>query len=257
MIIFSEERGVTIPALVSIEHTRNPGQPRKILDADFLRYAVQRSSIPFIQLARAVGVHRHTLSRRMKECAMSRKYSNISDNALDTLIRNYKKEKPGSGLQYIIGCIRSKGLRIQEERIRMSLQRVDLLGKTLRARHVIHRRQYAVGRPNALWHMDGHHKLIRWGIVIHGFIDGYCRTVSSTSHLIEYIIQISILFQIIALRASSNNKAITVLDLFLQGIEAYGLPSRVRGDRGGENIDVATYMVMKNGPRRGSFLWGT
>ncbi|KAG2134987.1 hypothetical protein BD769DRAFT_1293898, partial [Suillus cothurnatus] len=37
--------------------------------------------------------------------------------------------------------------------------------------------QYKVSQPNALWHMDGHHKLIHWGIVIHGIIDGYCRTV--------------------------------------------------------------------------------
>ncbi|KAI6006192.1 hypothetical protein F5J12DRAFT_721182, partial [Pisolithus orientalis] len=34
--------------------------------------------------------------------------------------------------------------------------------------------KYHVKWPNALWHMDGHHKLIQWGIVIHGFIDGFC-----------------------------------------------------------------------------------
>ncbi|KAJ7574243.1 hypothetical protein C8J56DRAFT_753515, partial [Mycena floridula] len=28
-----------------------------------------------------------------------------------------------------------------------------------------------------LWHLDGHHKLIRWGIVIHEFIGGYSRKV--------------------------------------------------------------------------------
>ncbi|KAG2364284.1 hypothetical protein BDR07DRAFT_1280150, partial [Suillus spraguei] len=37
--------------------------------------------------------------------------------------------------------------------------------------------KYHVKRPNVLWHVDGHHKLIRWGIVIHGFIDGFCRMV--------------------------------------------------------------------------------
>jgi hypothetical protein len=30
-----------------------------------------------------------------------------------------------------------------------------------------------------MWHLDGHHKLIRWGIVIHGFVDGYSRLVSN------------------------------------------------------------------------------
>jgi len=57
--------------------------------------------------------------------------------------------------------------------------RVDRLGMALRRREKIERRRYSVPRPNHLWHIDGHHKLIQWGIVIHGVIDGYCRTVSA------------------------------------------------------------------------------
>lgn len=41
----------------------------------------------------------------------------------------------------------------------------------------IRRRVYHVDGPNSLWHVDGHHKLIRWHMVIHGGIDGYSRTV--------------------------------------------------------------------------------
>ncbi len=26
-----------------------------------------------------------------------------------------------------------------------------------------------------LWHIDGHHSLIRWGLVVHGGIDGFSR----------------------------------------------------------------------------------
>jgi hypothetical protein len=61
------------------------------------------------------------------------------------------------------------------------MHRVDGLGRALRERKIIQRKKYAIKRPNALWHLDGHHKLIRWGIVIHGFVDGYCRTVSEIS----------------------------------------------------------------------------
>ncbi|KAG2034733.1 hypothetical protein BDR03DRAFT_801206, partial [Suillus americanus] len=63
--------------------------------------------------------------------------------------------------------------------------------------------KYKVKCSNALWHLDGHHKMIWWGIVIHGFIDSYCRTV-------------------VALRTSTNNCATTVLNLFLEAQEEYG-----------------------------------
>ena len=45
------------------------------------------------------------------------------------------------------------------------------------------------------------------------------------------------------LRASSNNCASTVLDSFLGAVQQYGLPSRVRCDRGGENAGVSEFMV--------------
>lgn len=79
----------------------------------------------------------------------------------------------------------------------------------------------------------------RWRIVIHGGIDGYSR-------LITY------------LRAAPNNLASTVLTAFLQAVREFGLPSRVRTDRGGENIEVIRYMLnhAERGPGRGSAITG-
>lgn len=73
--------------------------------------------------------------------------------------------------------------------------------------------------------------------MIHGFIDGYSRLVT-------------------ALRAHNNNRADTVLALFLDATSVYGLPSRVRGDHGVENLRVAEYMEEMRGARRGSYIWG-
>ena len=44
------------------------------------------------------------------------------------------------------------------------------------------------------------------------------------------------------LKCSANNKAFTVLQLFQNAVQDFGLPSGVRGDQGTENIEAARYM---------------
>ncbi len=67
---------------------------------------------------------------------------------------------------------------------------------------------------NSLWHIDGHHKLIRWRFVIHGGVDGYSRLM-------------------VYLRCSMNNKSATVMTEFSDATRKYGVPSKVRSDKGG------------------------
>lgn len=124
-----------------------------------------------------------------------------------------------------------QGILVQRERIRESLRRVDPMGCQLRKRIALHRREYQVKSPNALWHLDGHHKLIRWRIVTHGGIDGYSR-------LVTY------------LHVSTNNRAETVLSAFSKAVDEFGLPTRIRIDKGGENVLVAEYML--GHPNRGA-----
>ena len=73
-------------------------------------------------------------------------------------------------------------------------------------------------------HIDGHHKLIRWRVVVHGGVDGFSRLP-------------------VYLQASTNNTAETVLQCFLNAVSSNGLPSRVRCDKGGENVKVSQYML--------------
>ena len=55
----------------------------------------------------------------------------------------------------------------------------------------LRRRVYHVDGPNCVWHIDGHQKLIRWGIVTHAGIDRYsvvlppskCNFSTGSSHV--------------------------------------------------------------------------
>lgn len=58
------------------------------------------------------------------------------------------------------------------------------------------------------------------------------------------------------LACSNNNRAETVGELFLQATRTWGWPSRVRADRGGENLRVKELMEAARGSGRGSFFAG-
>jgi hypothetical protein len=127
-----------------------------------------------------LGINRNTLQARKKEFGINSGFDIISDDDLDDLVRNYHQENPAAGRSYIIGHLRAvHSLRIQRQRVIDSINRIDQLGQGMRP-HVGKKRRprnYTVPRPNALWHIDGHHKLIAWGIVLHGVADGYSRKV--------------------------------------------------------------------------------
>lgn len=172
------DNDVIFPERVTSLQTGRPGRPKKIIDLEFLADALSNSrQIKLRELADVLGVHRNTLRLYMKCHGVERKYSELTNADLDGLVNEFKKRRPDSGIRYIIGFLRRHGIRVQHSRVVQSLRRVDRLGQVLRDRRIKRRRKYYVKRPNALWHMDGHHKLIRWGIVIHGLIDGFCRTV--------------------------------------------------------------------------------
>lgn len=60
------------------------------------------------------------------------------------------------------------------------------------------------------------------------------------------------------LHAASNKRASTVLGAFTAAVEEFGIPSRIRADKGTENVQVAMWMLThpSRGVGRGSFITG-
>ena len=193
------------------------------------------------EIARMLQVSRWTIYRRVREYGLENlgRFTEITDDELDSLMRDYiSRHGNTTGESYIIGYIKSLNLRLQRDRIRDSLTRVDPRNTAMRWASVITRRLYSVPGPNSLWHIDGHHSLIRWKFVVHGCVDGFSR-------------------RIMYLFAADNNYASTVATIFRNAAQEFGWPSRVRGDHGGENNHVAALMIAMRGENRGSFIAGS
>ena len=135
-----------------------------------------------------------------------------------------KQEHPNDGERLMASHLLSIGIIVPRATLRASIHQVDPFNTAVRRSITVRRRVYHVEGPNSLWHIDGHHKLIKWRFVVHGGIDGFSRTI-------------------VYLECSTNTRSSSVLAAFTNAISKYGVPNKVRSDRGGENVQVWQYMV--------------
>ena len=102
-----------------------------------------------------LGVSERTIQRRREELGMdvgqTDAYSDIPDDDLDVFVSRILHFPPNSGERMLLGALRSHGVKVQRERMRNSVRRVDPISRDLRRRTSIHRRVYSVRTPNALW----------------------------------------------------------------------------------------------------------
>ena len=143
---------------------RDRGRPRYLIPREQLEFSLERC-FSVVDIASLLGVSIRTIERRLSEFGLRIRstYSDISDQALDNILRNILTEFPNTGYWRMTGFLQSRGLRIQQSKIREAMRRVNPAGVLLRALEIrtIHRRRYQVYGPLALWPMDGNHKLIR------------------------------------------------------------------------------------------------
>ena len=225
----------------SVRHTGEPGRPQLNIPAEMID-DLRGYGFSWSKISRILGISRWTLYRRVRDMGLTNlgEFTLISDTELDRLVMEYvNRHGTTSGYTYIAGYVRSLGLRIQRHQIRECMTRLNPDNATRRWGMIVARRRYHVPWPNSLWHLDGHHSLIRWNFVVHGCIDGFSRRVTF-------------------LHCNPNNLSETVLTLFLNAVERDGglWPSRIRVDRGVENVLVCDAMVEARGEGRGSFIAG-
>ena len=212
------------------------GRPAILLDKDSLAY-LKSLRFTWTEISNIMGVSCKTLRRRAADWGIAA-YSVITDAELDEKVSSIKHRFPNCGEVMLNGHLLAEGTFVQCIRLRNSITRINRAHNIQVVPHRLYRRVYSVPGPNYLWHIDGNHKMIRYRLVVHGGVDGFSR-------LITY------------LKCSNNNRASTVVDAFYEAVEKCGIPSRIRSDKGGENVDVWDYMVSLRGEGRSSYITGS
>ena len=206
------------------DDSHSAGRPRLDVDKEDI-LSLRRLNYSWTKIARVLGISRPTLYRRLHEYGIDTEtFTDISEPELNDVVEQVKAEHPNIGEVMLYGHLLHMGIKVPRAKLRSAIHHVDHANTVSRQSHVINRRVYSAPRPNAVWHIDGNHKMIRWRLVVHGGVDGFSRCI-------------------VYMKCANNNCATTVKDAFLEGVSEYGTPAHVRSDHGGENVEVWKYML--------------
>uniref|UniRef100_A0A3P9IB54 Integrase catalytic domain-containing protein n=1 Tax=Oryzias latipes TaxID=8090 RepID=A0A3P9IB54_ORYLA len=176
------------------------------------------------ETASILEISRPTLYKLMREYGIKhQKFSDISDQELDEVIRAIKSNHPHVGEVMLNGHLRARNIIVQRHRLRDSVQRVDFAGAQSRTGvgNLFYSKSH-LGPPLIKKKAPGATTLI------HTAIDGYSRFLTF-------------------LHCSNNNRAATVLDLFRKAVNKFGWPMHIRTDHGGENVLIWEDMRVHKG----------
>lgn len=192
--------------------------------------------MPWSKIGNIHGISRNTMYKYRKQHEISEPNPKISEDDLFNFIQDSVSHNPNAGVSLMHGSVVAAGYRVSRQKVLQTLRSVDPEGVASRRKKAIRRRRFTQPYANGLWSVDSNHKLIAYKIVLHGCIDAMSR-------------------KIIYVKATHDNKSQTVLRFFKQGIADFGLPKRVRADKGGENI-LTRLVMQENSTSTNPFLAG-
>ena len=207
----SEEEPCDENCSFSVVKTGSAGGPSFDIPQETLEMYLRHGFTQFAEIT--MGISRKTVTRRIDAFGLNDfllRFTSIENDTLDSVVQEILRDFSNCGIRRMKGFLLAQGIRLQWLKVRDAMWRVDqscLLLRTIQL-NTIQRGAYSVPGTLALCHQDGNQKLIRWGFVIHGCVDGYSRCV-------------------MFLRCSTNNRAETVHNLFINATEEHGLPPRV------------------------------
>jgi len=145
----------------------------------------------------------------------------VDEDVLTRFIEYWRNDNNNkhAGVTSLAGACDANNIAYTHRALERLLKAANPVASRMRHMQKIKRRVYSVVAANVLWHYDGNHKLHRWGLVIHGCIDGFSR-------------------RIMWLKISADNYASTVAGAFVGALTRYGAPRLVRSDFGLENSGV-------------------
>lgn len=198
---------------------------------------LRRIPIEWKDVATVIQVSVTRLFKWRKETNYSEPLRSINGEELDNLIRSYMADNIHRGQKMVQAYIFKNGFYCKRDLVRERMKVLDPNGVQYRKSLHLKKVVYNVPGPHFLWHLDGCHKLIRWGFVVHVCVDGFSRTVVYD-------------------KCADNNRGSNHQILMINAALRYGYPCHVRIDQGGENVKVAYLCLKIKGLNKGAFFTG-
>lgn len=199
---------------------------------------MRRNNLSWKDCAEKLGATRQQLRTWRKANNFQDPFVEISDEDLYDITKEFIFENGRRGVQNLTGHLRSLGIKASRRRQRITSFLVDKDAQILRKSAKVSRVRYVSQGPHWRWHMDGNHKLIHWGIVIHGCIDGFSR-------------------KLIFCECSDNNTGKQVKQYFIDAVRREGYPCGIRVDYGVENYATANIQWVFRDLSEGAVLTGS